>query len=440
MEPKSILNLDNLPAEIVVQYLLRLNLKDLANYCQTSKRASEFCQSNEFWRDKYKYDFGSPLPKNPIKPWIDLYKKRMTIKNSPISAGENHYAVIDNQGFLYMAGLNRWGQLGDGTNNESKNPIQLRSFNRKVISVSCGNNFTMAITEDGKTYQWGFVPGFFIMFIGCYTGIPIPTLTDNLKNYKAVKVSCGGIGWGVILDNGSVYYSILVQFLRVEGIVSLEGGIMDISADTSKLAMVTNDGKLYFFGEYFDGELMGIQKVDGNWLIQPKLLKFLFPHKFFSKGVNVGKIKQVSLSDDHIMALSENGDVFTGGSNSDGQLGLETKKQKTHPGIYMELRKVIIPSKYIPTPKFSYIGSSDRISYSITVSGRLYVWGGSQYSLDLAEEKSPVEIDIGYRVNYITFSNIVYPISNITFSNDFAIAITEDGMVNYMGDPDYKQS
>ena len=191
--------------------------------------------------------------------------------------------------------------------------------------------------------------------------------------------------------------------------------------------MVTNDGKLYFFGEYFDGKLRGIQKVDENWLIQPKPLEFLFPHKFFRKGVNIGKIKQVSLSINHIIALSENGNVFTAGRNHFGQLGLETKKRKTHPGIYMELRKVIIPHKYIPTPKFSYIGTYDTISYAITIDGRLYVWG-RPYSLNLLEQKSPIEIDIGYRVNYISFGN------------DFAVAITEDGMVNYMGDPIYNPS
>ena len=427
------LNLDDLPAEVIVQYLLRLSLKDLANYCQTSKRASEFCQSNEFWRDKYKYDFGSPVPKNTTKKWVDFYKERTTIKNSPISVGIEHYGIIDDRGILYMAGNNRWNQLGDGTNNESKNPIQLTFFTEKVISVSCGDVFTMAITEDGKTYQWGFI-SMSVLIPMNPVGIPVPTLIDNLKNYKAIKVSCGRQGWGVILDNGSVYYSILIHSSRVEGFVSLDGGIMDISADTTKIAIVTNGGKLYFFGEYFDGGLMGIQKVDGNWLIQPKPLEFLFPHKFFSKGVNLGKISQVSLSHSHIIALSENGDVFTGGSNFFGQLGLETKKRKTHPGIYMELRKLIIPHKYIPTPKFSYIGSNEAISYAITISGKIYisgriiVWGREQNSLDTHQLKSPTEIDIGYRVNYVSFSD------------DFAIAITEDGMANYMGPPNQSPS
>ncbi len=433
------LNLDIFPAEVVVQYLLRLSPKDLANYCQTSKRASEFCQSNEFWRDKYKYDFGLPLPKNPTKPWINLYKQRITIKNSPISVGLRHYAVIDDQGILYMTGDNRFSQLGDGTHNKSKNPIRLRSFSEKVISVSCGDIFTMAITEDGKTYGWGFIstsslinPMHSMSFPASIDDfgdtcekegwcVSIPTLIENLKNYKAIKVTCGRKGWGVILNNGSVYYSILINSSRVEGIVSLEGGIMDISADSSKLAMVTNDGKLYFFGKYFDGKLMGIKREDENWLIQPKPLEYRFQRKFFSKGVNVGKIRQVSLSSSHIIALSENGDVFTGGSNSDGQLGLDTKKRKTLPVIYKKLRKVIIP-----TLKFSYIGARHKISYAITISGRLYVWGREHYSLNFSEAKSPTEIDIGYRVNYISFGN------------GFAIAITEDGMVNYMGDPRYK--
>ena len=94
----------------------------------------------------------------------------------------------------------------------------------------------------------------------------------------------------------------------------------------------------------------------------------------------------------------------------------------------MELRKVIIPHKYMPTPKFSYIETYNKISYAITISGRLYVWGGEQHEVFFHGLISPTEIDIGYRVNYISFGD------------DFAIAITEDGMVNYMGDPEYNRS
>ena len=435
MDPK--LNLDVLPPEVVTQFLLKLSLKDLANYCQTSKTANEYCKDDAFWKDKYRYDFGLPLPKNPTKLWIDLYKERIR-KNSPISAGSYHYAMIDNQGILYMAGKNNSYQLGDETKNKTKIPISINIFDQKVISVSCGKIFTIAITEDGKTYGWG-------TFHNPRRKIKVPTLIPNLENYKAIKVSCGGEGWAVILNNGSVYYSIAMTHFgkRIMGIAPLKENVVDISVNSSKLGMITSSGKLYVFGRDFSRKLRGIVELSddvfapeiGGLPIDP----ILFPSEPAGSGENPKSIiiKQVSLSESHIMALSTNGDIFSWGDNDEDQLGLN---EGIYPGYIHPT-----PQK-IPAPvKFSYIGVHDKMSYAITTHGKLYIWGGDHYiikdQLKLMPSnegkfyitlgnlvKSPLEISIGHRVNYVSFGS------------RFAITVTEDGMVNYMGDPYYGPS
>ena len=428
------LNLDILPPEVVTQFLLRLSLKDLANYCLTSKTANEYCKDDAFWKDKYRYDFGLPIPKNPIKKWIDLYKER-TNRSSPISAGQFHYATIDNQGILYMGGSNMGYQLGNGTKNNAKIPIRVSFFTKKVISVSCGRMFTLAITEDGKTYGWG-------TFYNPRRKMKLPTLIPNLENHKAIKVSCGGEGWAVILDNGSVYYSMLIAFLakQIMGIAPLKENVVDISVNSSKLGMVTSSGKLYVFGRDFSRKLRGIVELPddefapeiGGSPIDP----ILFPpnparHGEISKSI---VIKQVSLSESHIMALSTNGDIFSWGDNDEDQLGLN---EGMYPGYIHPT-----PQKIPALVKFSYIGVHNKMSYSITTHGKLYIWGGDHYiikdQLKLMPSnegklriilgnlvKSPLEISIGHRVNYVAFGS------------RFAITVTEDGMVNYMGDPYY---
>ncbi len=427
-------NLDILPPEVVTQFLLRLSLKDLINYCLTSKTANSYCESDAFWKDKYRYDFGLPLPKNPTKLWINLYKERM-IKNSPISAGAFHYAVIDNQGILYMGGSNGAFQLGDGTNNSSRIPIQLKSFTKKIISVSCGDYFTIAITEDGKTYEWG-------VFCVPTRRIKVPTLIADLKNYKAIKVSCGGLGWAVILDNNSVYYSIVMIYdgKRIMGIAPLKENVVDISVSRSQVGMVTSSGKLYLFGLDFDRELRGIIKLPNGEFVpeisDSPIDPILFPHESVNPS-EISKsiiIKRVSLSETHIMVLSVNGDIFSWGENDEGQLGLNIRP---NPG---DIR--MTPEKIIAQVKFSYIGVYDKVSYAITTHGKLYIWGGDHYiiknqlgltpsdtgdpAFPLAKLiKSPLEINIGNRVNYVSFGSY------------FAIAVTEDGVVNYMGKPLY---
>ncbi len=443
------LNLDILPPEVVTLFLLKLSLKDLINYCLTSKTANEYCESDAFWKDKYKYDFGFssrgsgglnglPLPKNPTKKWINLYKEK-TNRSSPISAGNTHYAMIDNKGILYMGGSNGAFQLGDGTNNSSRIPIQLTSFTEKIISVSCGDHFTIAITEDGKTYEWG-------LFSVPTRKIKVPTLIADLKNYKAIKVSCGILGWAVILDNNSVYYSIVMIYdgKRIMGIAPLKENVVDISVSSSQVGMVTSSGKLYLFGlglgRNFDRKLREIMKLPNGEFVPKVGDSVIDPILFPPESVNLGEIsksiviKSVSLSEEHIMVLSTNGDIFSWGDNDRGQLGLNIQPNP------LDVSKT--PQKIIVPVKFSYIGVYDKISYAITTHGKLYIWGGDHYIIKhqlglipsntrdgrypLAKLiKSPLEINIGNRVNYVSFGSY------------FAIAVTEDGVVNYMGKPLY---
>ncbi len=460
MEPDSKLNLDILPPEVVVQFLLRLSLKDLANYCQTSKTANAYCESDAFWKDKYRYDFGLSLPVlTEGKKWADIYKWRTKIKNSPISAGFGHYAVIDDRGILYMAGKNDNGQLGDGTQNDTKVPIIIKSFTERVISISCGNNFTMAITEDGKTYGWGDN-----MLSNENKNFLVPTLIPNLVDHKAVKVSCGRNGWGVILGDGSIYISnqpfIGDEFTRIADKISLEDKIIDISVSSERFAAVTERGKLYFAGETFGqteenpDKFVGIEMSEGVYhFVRPKHISFPpkrgcpQQRKLFSSEKMIPRIKQVSLTSFHAMALSENGEVFIWGENRYGLLGLPydlDAPDESDPYLFPQR----FPSRYdgilhkseelITLPKISYISSESETSAVITTDGRLYVWGASEI-IDIVsnfqEEDErfsvvnrvrtvlvPVELDIGSKINYIAFGGL------------FTIASTVDGMVNYMGD------
>ena len=47
-----------LPFEILFQSLLLLPYKDIINFCLTSKEASNVCDSDYFWYQKFIYDYG----------------------------------------------------------------------------------------------------------------------------------------------------------------------------------------------------------------------------------------------------------------------------------------------------------------------------------------------------------------------------------------------
>ena len=77
-----------------------------------------------------------------------------------IGTGPTHTAFLTETGIVFMAGSNKYGQLGIHNNNTSDSislrPHLLQVPNQaKVIEVGCGDTYTVAVTEDNKVYCWG---------------------------------------------------------------------------------------------------------------------------------------------------------------------------------------------------------------------------------------------------------------------------------------------
>lgn len=73
-----------------------------------------------------------------------------------VSAGERHVLAIDTSGNLFSWGDNSYGQLGDGTKASSSIPIHPTGGNNsRWKAVSAGDDFSMAIKEDGSLWSFG---------------------------------------------------------------------------------------------------------------------------------------------------------------------------------------------------------------------------------------------------------------------------------------------
>jgi len=96
---------------------------------------------------------------NTTKPQKISFFDDKNIKS--IYCGLSHSAFITDEGYLYMFGNNTFGQLGQGnvddlTKENPKIVPYLAERNIKIKKVCCSVSNTIALSEDGDVYSWGF--------------------------------------------------------------------------------------------------------------------------------------------------------------------------------------------------------------------------------------------------------------------------------------------
>ena len=72
-----------------------------------------------------------------------------------IACGYDHTIAVTTNNKIYAWGSNEHGQLGLGHYISRDNPQELLLPNIKIESISCGSDYTMALTTSGKLYTWG---------------------------------------------------------------------------------------------------------------------------------------------------------------------------------------------------------------------------------------------------------------------------------------------
>ncbi len=245
-----------------------------------------------------------------------------------ISVGRNSTAAIVD-GDLYTWGDNYYGQLGIDSRADKHTPTKVQAFSGKTVEqISMGNNSSAAIVDD-DLYTWGY-------------------------NNR------GQLGLG---DTKNKYVPIEVKDFSNNTVEQVSLGYW------SSAAIV--DGDLYTWGYNIYGQL-GLGDIDSR-NVPTKVTTF-----------NSGTVEQISLGNTHSAAIAD-GDLYTWGNNSQGQLGLDDTD-----------------NRYVPTEVKEFSDNEiEQISmgywYSTAVvDNELYTWGlnyDGQLGLgDVYNRHSPVKV------------------------------------------------
>lgn len=233
----------------------------------------------------------------------------------------NYWINLEN-GTLYSWGWASFqGSKNKGSGTYDIIPLRIGGplLDKRIIQVSGGRRHTCAITEDKEVYSWGIGENG-QLGMGDIDNRPLPSLISSLKGLNPVKISCG---WGhnvLLTEDGRVYtwgygesgclgHGDLNNQLLPKKIKEIDGvNIVDVEAGSDFSLLLDEEGNVYYCGNLESKEKVIIKS--------PEIVKF--------KGNDV-KISKMSAGLSHCLFITTNGEIYSYGWNSDGQLGIGTK-------------------------------------------------------------------------------------------------------------------
>ena len=228
--------------------------------------------------------------------------KAASLKVVQVSAGGQHTAFLAEDGSLWMCGNNKYGQLGDGKQEDYV--LLPKEIMKGVKAVSAGFEHTAIIKQDGSLWIWG------------ETGIDNYKISPKnpymlMSNVKAV--SAGDRSTAIIKEDDSLWMCGDNQTgklgngskaFNVNKPVKIMTEVQSVSSNYNHTAILKKDGSLWMCGWNYDREY-----GDGTTNCSEKPVKIMSGVKAVSTGMNYSVI------------LKNDGSVWTCGDNYYGQLG-----------------------------------------------------------------------------------------------------------------------
>lgn len=272
---------------------------------------------------------------------------------SQISSGYVHNLALSMDGKVYAWGDNAGGKLGDGTANNRKTPVAVKTNGtdmdgKTIVQVSAGSYHNVALSSDGKLYAWGNNSDGQLgdgTINNRNVPVAVKTTGTDMDGKTIVQVSAGDehtialdaegniYEWGTV--RGSYSRNTTPQLFNVVGTVIANKIITKVVAGSHYSVAITSDGTVYAWGN------------NSNFDIHSKI-----PVKLDFSGKN---IESISLGNSHALAIASDGTVYAWGNNVDGQLGNGTNVESSTPVLV----KTESPSAFAsPNVKATFDGLS----------------------------------------------------------------------------------
>ena len=337
----------------------------------------------------------------PNKLFIPLVKEVISI-----SCGEFNSSIIFKDNKTYLYGLNTFGQLGNGTNRYKSKKLSVIPLlsQIKFKQISLGGGHILGISNEGNLFSWG-LNLFGQLGLGHNNNISQPTLVEKIailepsikqeydssgynlkefnlkydKNIKEIKAgpqhslilmedntlySCGFAKFGALgyyLDIDDPSENNIFTKIDFEKNFELKnennykiGKISKISAGLIQSGFISDDKFIFLFGNDKNSNIKELHKFNIEEILKENTL-----------------IKDFQIGKHFSVILTNTGLVLTAGDNSLGQLGRTVSKNEEENNILF--KKVEIPEK------INNISVGYEFTYAMSETKKIYAWGCNKY-------------------------------------------------------------
>ncbi len=218
-----------------------------------------------------------------------------------------------------------------------------------IVGIAGGTSHSVAVKSDGTVYTFGSndegrlgrnATGQFNCGptnLTCVSANPIPGLVTDLASVKGIAASEHTIVLktdGTVSTFGSVANGALGRLVgaapldRANPVVGLSD-VIAVAASSSNSVVLKRDGSVWTFGSNTYGQLGRATAAFPNINAEP------------TKVVGLGPVAKISAGFGYVLALLQDGSVYSFGLNNNGQLGRDTSRVVTPSGF---------PNEYNPVP------------------------------------------------------------------------------------------
>ena len=314
-------------------------------------------------------NYSSPVQVGALSTWTQVV------------GGNLHTVAIQSNGTLWSWGYNAFGNLGNNTTTGTSSPVQIGALS-VWTQITAGAQSTAAIQSNGTLWAWGQNNN---GQLGLNTNINYssPVQVGALSTWSRVAMQQYNIG-AILQSSGTLYASGFGSYgsLGNNSTTTQSSPVVILSPSYgpwSKIAgayyttiAIQNNGTLWSCGYNLYGQL-GLNTTTVS----------------ISTFVQVGSLSawtQIAGAKTQILALQSNGTLWGWGSNSYGQLGLNTST----------LTGVLSPVQVGALSTWTKVACGYAFSLGIQSNGTLWTWGNNNYGQlglsDITNRSSPVQV------------------------------------------------